>query len=143
VVNLWARLEQGDNAYENLLALLRQSTYPNLFDDVSGNVFQIDGNFGGTAGIAEMLLQSHTGEIELLPALPHRWEEGYIKGLRARGGFEVEIFWSEGKLKEDVIKSLNGNPCKIRYGGNQVEIKTESGKNYMFDSDLKILKGRN
>lgn len=141
VINLWARLKQGDKARESIYGLFRLSTYPNLFDGcwhINSNVFQIDGNFGGTAGIAEMLLQSHAGEINLLPALPKQWTTGYVNGLRARGGFEVDIYWKNGKLDKANIKSIIGGHCKVKYGAKIMEFETERGKSYMLDSDMKL-----
>jgi alpha-L-fucosidase 2 len=134
IINFFARLEDGEKAYENLVALLSKSTLPNLFD--THPPFQIDGNFGGTAGIAEMLLQSHTGEINILPALPNVWKNGSVKGLRARGGFEVDITWNDGKLINTTIKSVGGTRCSLRYGNETIKYTLNQNETIQLNGKL-------
>ncbi len=145
LVNWWARLQDGEEAYKNLLALIGKTSFPNLFSSAPRvpPVFQSDGDMTGSAGIAEMLLQSHSinqgagaGPIHLLPALPNAWKDGYVKGLRARGGFEVGINWAQGKLSSAEIKSLNGNKCKVKYQDKYIEFDTEKGKTYKLSDEL-------
>jgi len=147
-INFWARLTDGNRANKLLSILLSPvgakpniegvrfngGSYENLFD--AHPPFQIDGNFGAAAGIAEMLVQSHNGVIKLLPALPDAWANGSVKGLRARGGFEVEMTWKNGKLTEGVLRSNLGGDCKLSYGGKSLTIKTKAGKSYRINEQM-------
>jgi alpha-L-fucosidase 2 len=147
-INFWARLGDGNRA-RRLLALLLTpvgsqpgvegvrflgGSYDNLFD--AHPPFQIDGNFGATGGIAEMLLQSQDGVIRLLPALPDAWPEGHVVGLRARGGFEVDLNWVSGKLVDARVMSTLGGVCKIRYKDKTVQLETRPGRTYKLVKQL-------
>ena len=136
IINFYARLRQPETAYHHVLALLRKSTKPNLFDNHPP--FQIDGNFGGTAGITEMLLQSHMRDskgdhiLDLLPALPKEWADGEISGIKGRGNFEVSMKWTDGKLTSVSVKSLSGNKLNVRYNGKMISKDTKAGETYSF-----------
>ncbi len=129
----YARLHDGEQAYWYLNRLIGRNAFDNLMDACwPGRIFQIDGNFGGTAGITEMLLQSHNGQLHLLPALPKAWPIGKITGLRARGGYEVDIHWKDGKLERAFITSLCDRSVRIRYGDQTILVDVAKDQQYCF-----------
>jgi alpha-L-fucosidase 2 len=140
-INLWARLQDGNRAYKMIRELMRYvepdqaaktnysrggGTYPNLFD--AHPPFQIDGNFGGSAAFVEMLLQSSLSQIHLLPALPDAWSEGTAKGLRARGGFEVNMKWQNNQLLNATLYSATGGNTNVMYRDKSVSVKLKAGE---------------
>ncbi|AQQ08991.1 Trehalose and maltose hydrolases (possible phosphorylases) [Sedimentisphaera cyanobacteriorum] len=137
IINIWARLKQSEKAHSNLISLYRKSTHPNLFDNHPP--FQIDGNFGAAAGVAEMLMQSHTGVIELLPALPKAWSDGEINGLKARGGYEISIKWKNAVLTEVAVISSRKDDLALRYKDKNTEIPARKGIKYKFNKNLEII----
>ncbi|RLJ74635.1 glycoside hydrolase family 95 protein [Pedobacter alluvionis] len=139
-INFWARFKDGDHAMKLIKMLIKPAhngagSYVNLFD--AHPPFQIDGNFGGAAGIAEMIVQSHQGYLDILPALPTAIPNGEIKGLQARGGFELNLTWKNGLLTSLTIKSKTGGNCKVHYKNNKISFETKMGGTYKLNGDLK------
>ena len=128
---LWARFGDGDLALSHLERLIGDFATDSLLDLHPPRIFQIDGNLGGTAAVAEMLLQSHSGVIRLLPALPRKWRRGSVTGLRARGGFEIDICWSDGRLTEAAITSVPGGRCRLAWARGACELNRCSGRSLL------------
>jgi len=145
-MNIYARLLDGNKSHQLIRTLLKPvpvertgfsfdgGLYPNLFD--AHTPFQIDGNFGYTAGVVEMLLQSHLGEIHLLPALPDAWQDGSVNGLVARGNVQVALSWKNGQLRNTKLKAAANTTCKIRYGQLTKEISLVAQKEYILNEAL-------
>lgn len=146
-INIWARMLDGDHAYKMLTMLLspadavpnheKGGIYHNMFD--AHPPFQIDGNFGGAAGIAEMLLQSQLGYLELLPALPSALPNGEVRGIRARGGFVLNLNWKNGTLQQVEIVSESGVPCTVKYKDKEIKFDTKKGQTYKLNAELKAI----
>jgi alpha-L-fucosidase 2 len=148
-VNQWARLRDGDHALKLIKRQLHPvdgdeisygnqgGTYDNLFD--AHPPFQIDGNFGVCAGMAEMLLQSHEGFLSLLPALPKEWQQGHVTGLVARGNIEVDLYWQEGKLQKACLTPRVDGRIKVKYKDNSIDIILQTGNRITLDARLSIL----
>jgi alpha-L-fucosidase 2 len=132
-ISMWARLERGDKAGQFITAFVSKAAANNLHNRGAN---QSDATFGYTAGVAEALLQSHAGEISLLPALPAGWSDGSVKGLRARGGFEVSMQWAGGKLQSAEIRNVTGAACKVRYGQKTASLVVKGGDVVRVNADL-------
>jgi alpha-L-fucosidase 2 len=137
VSNLWARFGEGNKALQAVNNVLATHTAPNLFDIPP---FQIDGNMGVTAGIAEMLLQSHQGFVDLLPALPSDWSTGEVKGLCARGAFVVDMTWEKGQLTGVVLHAKNGGSVTLHHAGQTITLSTRAGASIHLNGQLKVVR---
>ncbi len=133
---LWARLQNPQKAYEMVRGLFTYNMLPNLY--ATHPPFQLDGNFGYTGGVCEMLLQSHAGQVHLLPALPSEWANGSVKGLCARGGFVVDMEWKYGELTQTTLRSTTGGSCVVRYGTLTQTVEIPAGRSRLLDGQLKI-----
>jgi alpha-L-fucosidase 2 len=134
-IALWARLLDGDHAHRMLVGQLAESTLPNMFD--THPPFQIDGNFGAAAAIAEMLLQSDDSAISLLPALPSAWPDGAVRGLRARGGVAVDMVWRRGKLEQAAFAADVTRVLTVNSGGQSIGIELRAGQAMRLDAALR------
>jgi alpha-L-fucosidase 2 len=144
MICLAARFKDADLAQQQLESMIAQTTYYNLFDTHPRNAgntscFQIDGNMGAVAGISEMLMQSHNGYIDILPAKPANWGNGHVKGLIARGGFKIDIEWKLGELTSVRVESQLGGKCTIKSGDKIITLETQRGDIFNFNADLVII----